>query len=196
MFFLAESRVFVASCYIIKEGKGEWEARLRLRHQKDALGSTQGQGGGVNRKERNVVTGFELEALGGQERGRRRAVVSHSSPGHARANGSSQPPHPPLTPLHSTLPARRTHSHDTHEDMLTHFCLRGCGKPTLPGKGGEGWRRGEEKEGGGRGGGRKWVRRQGEGRMESGESGPNIWSSRALGSRTSADARAAEGNGR
>lgn len=98
LFFLSESRVFVASCYIIKEGKGEWEARLRLRHQKDALGSTQGQGGGVNRKERNVVTGFELEALGGQERGRRRAVVSHSSPGHARANGSSQPPPPPSTP--------------------------------------------------------------------------------------------------
>lgn len=47
-------------------------------------------------------------------------AVSHSSPGHIRANGS----------LHHS----DTHKHcatDTHEDMLTHFCLRGCGKPTL-----------------------------------------------------------------
>lgn len=27
-----------------------------------------------------------------------------------------------------------THTHDTHEDMLTRFCLRGCGKATLLGK--------------------------------------------------------------
>lgn len=60
-------------------------------------------------------------------------AVSHSSPGHIRANGS----------LHHS----DTHKHcatDTHEDMLTHFCLRGCGKPTLhlprkrEGGGGEG----------------------------------------------------------
>ena len=70
-------------------------------------------------------------------------AVSHSSPGHIRANGS----------LHHS----DTHKHcatDTHEDMLTHFCLRGCGKPTLhlPRK----------SERGRRGG--KWVWKRGEGR--------------------------------
>lgn len=70
---------------------------------------------------------------------KRWVVVSHSSPGHIGANGS----------LHHS----DTHKHsatDTDEDMLTHFCLRGCGKPTLhhPRK------RGGEGRGGGKGCGR------------------------------------------
>jgi len=70
---------------------------------------------------------------------KRWVVVSHSSLGHIGANG----------PLHHS----DTHKHsatDTHQDLLTHFCLRGCGKPTLhlrrKGKGEVG--RGEGKGGG------------------------------------------------
>lgn len=50
---------------------------------------------------------------------KRRVVFSHSSPGHIRANGFLHPSD------------KHTQTHDTHEDMLTYFCLRGCGKPTL-----------------------------------------------------------------
>lgn len=69
---------------------------------------------------------------------KRWVVVSHSSSGHIRGNGSL---HHLGTHRHSTT--------DTHEDMLTHFCLRGCGKPTLhlpPKREGRGAGEGEEEE--------------------------------------------------
>lgn len=51
---------------------------------------------------------------------KRWAVVSHSSLGHDRENGSLR-----------RSDTQTLAQSDTHEDMLTHFCLRGCGKPTL-----------------------------------------------------------------
>lgn len=109
----------------------EWEGWLR--HQRDELAtlSTQGHGEGVRTEIKRAMLSHGLNGQhwrrkrGEMGRGggmRRWVVVSHSSIGHIRANGS-------LLPSYT-----HTQTHDTHEDMLTHFCLRGCGKPTLLGK--------------------------------------------------------------
>lgn len=77
----------------------EWEGWLRLQHEKDELVTLKAGLRSEDRElESNVVTGLngqhwrEERGEMGREGGMRRwVVVSHSSPGHIRANGSLHP---------------------------------------------------------------------------------------------------------